>query len=73
MTAVRLTYAARCRWPDIGTRHGMPLGEGQNLGGGVPGPANGWRRVEWPGERITWLRAEDLVPVRTEQPEEPAP
>ena len=60
MTRVRLTFAARCRFPDIGTSHGASHGEtGQ------------WLRVEWPGDRTTWLRAEDIEPVT--QPEEPNP
>ena len=61
MTNVRLTFAARCRFPDIATSHGTSHGEtGQ------------WLRVEWPGDRTTWLRAEDLESV-TDQPEEPNP
>jgi len=60
MTAVRLTLAARCRFPDIGTSHGTSHGD-----------AGHWLRVEWPGDRTTWLRAEDIEPVT--QPEEPNP
>ena len=60
MTAVRLTLAARCRFPDIATSHGTTTAE-----------TGHWLRVEWPGDRTTWLRAEDLEPVT--QPEEPNP
>jgi hypothetical protein len=56
---VRLTFPARRRFPDIGTHHGTAALD-------EPG---GWHRVEWPGERTTWLRAEDIVPV-AEQPHE---
>lgn len=63
---VRLTFAARQRFPDIGTRHGTVTAE-----------TGHWLRVEWPGDRwpgdrTTWLRAEDLEPV-TDQPEETNP
>jgi hypothetical protein len=61
--AVRLTFAARCRFPDIATAHGTVTGSDTRIGQ--------WLRVEWPGERTTWLRAEDLEPVT--QPEEPNP
>jgi hypothetical protein len=60
MTAVRLTFAARCRFPDIGTSHGTSRVE-----------TGRWLRVEWPGDRTTWLRAEDIEPVT--QPEDPNP
>jgi hypothetical protein len=64
VTKVRLTFAARCRFPDIGTAIGTTTGSATELGQ--------WHRVEWPGDRTTWLRAEDLEPV-TNQPEEPNP
>ena len=60
MTRVRLTFDARCRFPDIGTSHGTATGSDTRIGQ--------WLRVEWPGDRTTWLRAEDLEPVT--QPEE---
>jgi hypothetical protein len=60
VTRVRLTFAARCRFPDIGTSHGTAI-----LG---TYKFEEWTRVEWPGDRTTWLRAEDLEPVT--QPEE---
>jgi len=60
MTKVRLTFAARCRFPDLATAHGTTPGSDTRNGQ--------WYRVEWPGDRTTWLRAEDLEPVT--QPEE---
>jgi len=57
---VRLTFAARRRYPDIGTAIGTTTGSATELGQ--------WHRVEWPGDRTTWLRAEDLEHVT--QPEE---
>jgi len=63
MTRVRLTFAARQRFPDIGTAHGKAI-----LG---TFKFEEWLRVEWPGDRTTWLRAEDLEPVT--QSEEPNP
>jgi len=59
MTRVRLTFAARQRFPDIGTTHGTVVGTRANLGQ--------WLRVEWPGERTTWIRAEDLEPIQNEE------
>ena len=53
--AVRLTFAARQRFPDIATSHGKVI-----LG---TFKFEEWHRVEWPGDRTTWLRAEDLEPV----------
>ena len=57
MTNVRLTFAARRRFPDIATSHGTSHGD-----------AGQWLRVEWHDGRTTWLRAEYLEPVT--QPEE---
>jgi len=54
---VRLTFAARCRFPDIATAIGTVTGFGSDTRIGH------WQRVEWPGDRTTWLRAEDLEPV----------
>ena len=68
MTRVRLTFAARCRFPDIGTSHGTTTAE---TGRWISVECGKWLRVEWPGDRTTWLRAEDLEPVT--QPEEPNP
>jgi hypothetical protein len=59
MTRVRLTFAARQRFPDIGTAHGTVVGTRANLGQ--------WRRVEWTGERTTWLRDEDLEIVKNQE------
>jgi hypothetical protein len=67
--AVRLTFAARRRFPDNGTRHGTPTAE---TGQWLRVECGHWLRVEWPGDRTTWLRAEDLEPV-TDQPEETNP
>jgi hypothetical protein len=64
MTQVRLTFAARQRFPDIATAHGTATAGTYKT--------EQWLRVEWPGDRTTWLRAEDLEPV-TDQPEEPNP
>jgi hypothetical protein len=61
MTRVRLTFAARQRFPDIGTAIGTTTGSATEL--------SQWLRVEWPGNRTTWIRAEDLEHV-TDQPEE---
>jgi hypothetical protein len=69
MTRVRLTLAARCRFPDIGTSHGATTAE---TGHWISVECGRWLRVEWPGDRTTWLRAEDLESV-TDQPEEPNP
>ena len=66
---VRLTFAARRRFPDIGTSHGTTIGEPTTRGG--QWYLGQWHRVEWPGNRTTWLRAEDLEPVT--QPEETNP
>ena len=63
--AVRLTFAARQRFPDIGTAHGATTAE---TGRWISVECGKWLRVEWPGDRTTWLRAEDLEPVT--QPEE---
>jgi len=63
--AVRLTFAARCRFPDIATSHGTTTAE---TGRWISVECGKWLRVEWPGDRTTWLRAEDLEPVT--QPEE---
>jgi len=68
MTLVRLTFAARQRFPDIGTSHGTTTAE---TGHWISVECGRWLRVEWPGDRTTWLRAEDLEPVT--QPEEPNP
>jgi hypothetical protein len=66
VTNVRLTFAARQRFPDIGTSHGTSHAE-----------TGKWLRVEWPGDRTTWLRAEDLEPVTPDdqqpQGEDPCP
>ena len=59
MTRVRLTFAARQRFPDIGTAHGTAI-----LG---TYKFEEWLRVEWTGERTTWIRAEDLEPVQNEE------
>ena len=61
--AVRLTFAARQRFPDIGTSHGKAILDTYKF--------EEWTCVEWPGDRTTWLRAEDLEPVT--QSEEPNP
>jgi len=66
--AVRLTFAARQRFPDIGTSHGTTTAE---TGGWLRVECGHWLRVEWPGDRTTWLRAEDIEPVT--QPEDPNP
>lgn len=58
--AVRLTFAARQRFPDIGTSHGTTTAE-----------TGHWISVEWPGDRTTWLRAEDLEPVTETHEEAP--
>jgi len=63
VTKVRLTFTARRRFHDIGTDIGTTTGSATEIGQ--------WHRVEWPGDRTTWLRAEDLEPVT--QPEEPNP
>ena len=77
MIRVRLTFAARQRFPDIGTSHGTTTAE---TGHWISVECGRWLRVEWPGDRTscprraprtTWLRAEDLEPVT--QPEEPNP
>jgi hypothetical protein len=68
MTRVRLTFAARCRFPDIGASHGTATAE---TGHWISVECGKWTRVEWPGNRTTWLRAEDLEPVT--QPEETNP
>jgi len=65
MTLVRLTFAARQRFPDIGTSHGTTTAE---TGHWISVECGRWLRVEWPGDRTTWLRAEDIEPVT--QPEE---
>ena len=64
--AVRLTFAARRRFPDIGTAIGTATAE---TGHWISVECGKWHRVEWPGDRTTWLRAEDIEPV-TDQPEE---
>jgi len=43
LTAVRLTFPARVRFPDIGTHQGLATAI----------PMSGWYRVEWPGNRTT--------------------
>jgi hypothetical protein len=63
MTRVRLTFAARQRFPDIGTSHGTAI-----LG---TYKVEQWLRVEWPGDRTTWLRAEDLEPVTPDDQQPP--
>ena len=68
MIRVRLTFAARQRFPDIGTSHGTTTAE---TGHWISVECGRWLRVEWPGDRTTWLRAEDLEPVT--QSEEPNP
>ena len=65
MTLVRLTFAARQRFPDIGTSHGTTTAE---TGHWISVECGRWLRVEWPGDRTTWLHAEDIEPVT--QPEE---
>jgi hypothetical protein len=65
--AVRLTPTARQRFPDIGASHGALIAHGTRTGNDTH--SGYWLRVEWPGDRTTWLRAEDLEPV-TDQPEE---
>ena len=64
MTTVRLTFAARCRFPDIATAIGTVTAE---TGHWISVECGQWRRVEWPGERTTWLRAEDLEPIQNDE------
>ena len=75
-TRVRLTFAARCRFPDIATAHGTTEGgitvatrnRGPDIGTATPTTTGGqWLRVDWPGDRTTWLRAEDLEPIQNEE------
>jgi hypothetical protein len=68
MTRVRLTFAARCRFPDIGTSHGTATA---TIDDRVYGQGIGWTRVEWPGDRTTWLRAEDIEPVTPDDQQPP--
>jgi len=46
---VRLTPDARRQYPDIGTRHGHVLDAHATA-----------VRVQWPGDRVSWHRREDL-------------
>jgi hypothetical protein len=64
VTAVRLTFAARRRFPDIGASHGTATAE---TGHWISVECGQWLRVEWPGDRTTWLRAEDLEPIQNEE------
>jgi hypothetical protein len=60
-TRVRLTFEARKRFPDIGTRHGNTTGSATELGQ--------WHSVKWDGSPdTTWMRAEDLELVRDDTP-----
>ena len=61
-TRVRLTFAARKRFPDIGTSHGTVVGSGTS----ATNPDQ-WHRVEWPSGRTTWLRAKDIEPIQNEE------
>jgi len=64
MTRVRLTGAARCRFPDIGTAHGTTTAETSHW---ISGECGKWISVEWPGDRTTWLRDEDIELVRDDE------
>jgi hypothetical protein len=60
MTRVRLTFEARQRFPDIGTRHGTATGSDTHTGG--------WYRVKWDGtDDVTWMRDEDIEPIQNEK------